>query len=126
MTTSEDQDGLDAEAPTETAGVRATHENSLLTEYRRLQVLRKDLEAANVRLNDLMETGRRDAILDCEMHDVDPAFDRVIAKEEEILDRETHSPSDLAVKVLVCAENNFEFEALNRALAEDARNILGL
>ena len=96
---------------------------SIADEYRKLLDLRSALTKAQSSLTRHLEAGRRDKALDCEFTLVEPAYEKVVAKEEEILRYETRTIHDLAVKVVVCAENDFSFELLNDLITVEARRL---
>lgn len=97
---------------------------SLADEYRNLSALRGYLNRTQARLSAYVEKGEFSAAADFETDQVDPAFDAVVEKERRILAMEARTARDLAIKVIVCAENEFASDILNEMLEDDARRFL--
>ena len=99
-------------------------DTTIVAEYRRLEELRSALMRSRERLNGLLDAGRTSAVAEGEAERFAAAFDAVEAQEQRILALEARSARDLAIKVVVCGENDFSSERLNELLWRDANRLM--
>lgn len=93
------------------------------TGFNQLKALRGALEAANVELSETLRTEGPEAAATFECLHVDPAFDSMLMQEERILRARSRTMRDLAIKIVIAADNDFSSDVLNALLAAEAREI---
>ena len=101
-----------------------TRRSRVAREYSKLRRLREELAQCQQNLRALVTEGNLVDALEVEIGSLGPAFESVLEKELSILHMHPETSVDLALKVVVCAENDFASDLLNGLLEKDARTLL--